>query len=68
VILMWLKSLADVMTAELALQQRIPEIELVESAVILSRAKRMGWMLNPDSTATGAVVVADTGVPPLALG
>lgn len=57
VILMWLKSLADVMTAELALQQRIPEIELVESAVILRRAKRMGWMLNPDSTATGAVVV-----------
>ncbi|MET4592182.1 DNA-binding Lrp family transcriptional regulator [Arthrobacter sp. 754] len=68
VILMWLKSLADVMTAELALQQRIPDIELVESAVILSRAKRMGWMLNPDSTATGAVVVADTGVPSLALG
>ena len=31
----------------------------MESAVILSRAKRMGWMLNPDSTATGAVVVVD---------
>ena len=66
VILMWLKSLADVMNAELALQQRIPEIELVESAVILSRAKRMGWMLNPDSTASGDVVVDDTGAPPLA--
>ncbi|MDP9998892.1 Lrp/AsnC family transcriptional regulator [Pseudarthrobacter sulfonivorans] len=67
VILMWLKSLADVMNAELALQQRIPEIELVESAVILSRAKRMGWMLNPDSTASGAVVVADAGVPAMGL-
>ena len=67
VILMWLKSLADVMNTELALQQRIPEIELVESAVILSRTKRMGWMLNPDSTASGRVVAAETGVPLLAL-
>ncbi|QDG68353.1 AsnC family transcriptional regulator [Pseudarthrobacter sp. NIBRBAC000502772] len=68
VILMWLNTLADVMNAELALQQRIPQIELVESVVILNTAKRMGWMLNPDSTASGAVVVADTGVPPLVLG
>ncbi len=67
VILMWLKSLSDVMTAELALQQRIPQIELVESAVILSRAKRMGWMLNPDSTASGAVVVSGTELPSLGL-
>ncbi|MET3921637.1 Lrp/AsnC family transcriptional regulator [Arthrobacter sp. UYEF20] len=67
VILMWLKSLADVMNAELALQQRIPEIELVESAVILSRAKRMGWMLNPDSTSIGSVVVAEARVPSIAL-
>jgi hypothetical protein len=54
VILMWLKSLADVMNAELASQQRIPEIELVESAVILSRAKRMGWMLNRIRQRAGA--------------
>lgn len=67
VILMWLKSLADVMNAELALQQRIPDIELVESAVILSRAKRMGWMLNPDSTASGTVVVAGSDLPPMGL-
>ncbi|HCB60099.1 MAG TPA: AsnC family transcriptional regulator [Arthrobacter bacterium] len=60
VILMWLHSLADVMNAELALQQRIPQIELVESVVILNTAKRVGWMLNPDSTASGAVVV--TGI------
>lgn len=56
VIVMWLHSLADVMNAELALQQRIPGIELAESVVVLSAAKRVGWMLNPDSTATGAVV------------
>ncbi|MBP1134449.1 DNA-binding Lrp family transcriptional regulator [Arthrobacter sp. PvP023] len=56
VIIMWLQSLAEVMNAELALQQKIPGIELAESVVVLSAAKRVGWMLNPDSTATGAVV------------
>jgi len=56
VIIMWLHSLAEVMNAELALQQRIPGMELAESVVVLSSAKRVGWMLNPDSTATGAVV------------
>lgn len=65
VILMWLNSLSDVMNAELALHQRIPDIELVESAVILSSAKRMGWMLNPDSTSSGTVVVAGTELPPV---
>ncbi|MDN4646527.1 Lrp/AsnC family transcriptional regulator [Arthrobacter sp. PsM3] len=57
VILMWLHSLADVMGAEQALQLRIPGIQLVESVVVLNTPKRVGWMLNPDSTATGAVVV-----------
>jgi hypothetical protein len=57
VIIMWLQSLADVMNAELALQQRIPGIELVESVVMLSTVKRVGWMLNQDSTATGRVIV-----------
>ena len=64
VILMWLHSLADVMNAELALQQRIPGIVLVESVVVLSAAKRVGWMLNPDTTASGAVVVPAAGSNP----
>ncbi|HSN35124.1 MAG TPA: Lrp/AsnC family transcriptional regulator, partial [Arthrobacter sp.] len=64
VILMWLHSLADVMNAEQALQLRIPGIELVESVVVLNTAKRVGWMLNPDSTATGAVVVPAAGPAP----
>ncbi|WP_427004209.1 Lrp/AsnC family transcriptional regulator [Pseudarthrobacter sp. H2] len=66
VILMWLHSLADVMNAELALQQRIPGIELVESVVVLSAAKRVGWMLNPDTTASGAVVVPAAELTPTA--
>lgn len=64
VIIMWLHSLADVMNAEQALQQRIPGIELVESVVVLNSAKRVGWMLNPDSTASGTVVVPAADLAP----
>jgi DNA-binding Lrp family transcriptional regulator len=62
VIIMWLQSLADVMNIELALQQKVPGIVLVESVVMLSTVKRVGWMLNPDSTASGAVVVDAGGL------
>jgi DNA-binding Lrp family transcriptional regulator len=62
VIIMWLQSLADVMTAEVALQQKVPGIELVESVVMLSTVKRVGWLLNKDSTASGAVVVDAGGL------
>ena len=62
VIIMWLQSLAEVMNAELALRQRVPGIELAESVVMLSPVKRVGWMLNPDSTATGTVVVPAHGL------
>ena len=56
VIIMWLQTLADVMSAELALQQKVPGIEIVESAVMLRTVKRVGWMLKEDTTASGAVV------------
>ncbi len=62
VIIMWLQSLADVMTAELALQEKVPGIELVESVVMLRTVKRVGWMLNEDSTSSGAVVVPAGGL------
>ena len=56
VIIMWLHTLADVMSAELALQQKVPGIDIVESAVMLRTVKRVGWMLKEDTTASGAVV------------
>lgn len=64
VIIMWLQSLADVMTVELALQQKVPGIELVESVVMLRTVKRVGWMLDADSRASGAVVVPAQGLAP----
>lgn len=62
VIIMWLQSLADIMNAELALQQKVPGIELVESVVMLTTVKRVGWMLNQDTTSSGAVVVTARGL------
>ena len=63
VIIMWLQSLADVMTAELALQQKVPGIHLVESVVMLRTVKRVGWMLNEDTTSSGTVVVQPAALP-----
>ena len=54
-VIMWLHSVADVMDVELTLQQNIPGIELMESVVMLACAKRVGWMLNPDTTAASVV-------------
>jgi hypothetical protein len=33
--------------------------------VMLRTVKRVGWMLNPDSTASGDVVAVTTGAPEL---
>lgn len=55
---MWLQSVSDVMEAELAIKERVPWIEFVESTLTLNYVKRVGWMLNRDGTATGDAVVA----------
>lgn len=54
---MWLKSVEDVMSVELAVTERIPAIHFVESTVALNYPKRVGWMLDADGRATGRVVV-----------
>lgn len=56
IIMMWLRTVADVLTAELTLQERLPEIELVQSTVMMRSAKRVGFMLGTDGAATGEVV------------
>ncbi|WP_138414481.1 Lrp/AsnC family transcriptional regulator [Sinomonas gamaensis] len=57
-IMMWLRTVADVMTAELTIQERIPGIELVQSTVMLRAVKRVGFMLRADGTTTGEVVAS----------
>lgn len=53
IIVMWLRSVAEAMDVELALTQRIPGIELLRSTIILRATKRVGWLLNPDTTGIG---------------
>lgn len=60
-IIMWLRSVADLMDTELTLEQNIPGIDLVESVIILQANKRVGWMLNPDTTAVGPAIADDGG-------
>lgn len=48
---------ADVMAAELAITERVPSIEVVERILTLNFVKRVGWLLNPDGTATGTAVL-----------
>lgn len=53
IITMWLRSVAEVMDVELSLARRIPGIELLRSTIILRATKRVGWLLNPDTTGRG---------------
>jgi DNA-binding Lrp family transcriptional regulator len=54
-VIMWLRSVADIMDVELTLQQDIPGIELQETVVMLACAKRVGRKLRLDGTALEAV-------------
>lgn len=63
IFVLWLRSVADVLTAEQTISERVPGIELVESAITLNHAKRVGWLLDPDGTATGDVVVPNVPTP-----
>ncbi|MDP5226318.1 MULTISPECIES: Lrp/AsnC family transcriptional regulator [Arthrobacter] len=58
IIMMWLRTVADVLTAELTLQERIPGIDLVRSTVMMRSVKRVGFVLDPDGTATGEMIAA----------
>lgn len=60
---MWLHTVAEVMNAELALQEKVPGIELLESIVILRMTKRMGVLIGPDSRAQGRVDLARGAMP-----
>ncbi|WP_077489096.1 Lrp/AsnC ligand binding domain-containing protein [Sinomonas mesophila] len=60
IVTMWLHSVAEVMGAELALQERVPGIEITESLVMLRVAKRMGILLGPDGRSLGTPAAGRT--------
>lgn len=61
-ITMWLASVNDILDAQRSIETAATGIELLESALLISPSKRMGWLLRPDSTTTGRQVA-----PPLPL-
>ncbi|URM89202.1 Lrp/AsnC family transcriptional regulator [Streptomyces sp. MRC013] len=60
--IVWTRSLADLLRLERLLGDRLPWLNLVDSAVSLRSAKRMGWLLDASGRSTGEVVVP--GAPP----
>lgn len=52
-IAMWLASVNDILEAEKMLQAAVPGIELSDSTLLLRSAKRLGWMVGPDSRTNG---------------
>lgn len=55
--MMWLRSAADIMNVERSVGERFPALEVVESVVVATVAKRVGWTLNRDGTAAGNLTV-----------
>jgi DNA-binding Lrp family transcriptional regulator len=54
--IMWLRSASNVTDIEAAFLAAVPGARIVESSLTVKFVKRVGWMLNPDTTATGEVV------------
>lgn len=53
---MWLRSVAEIMTVGLEVTEKVPDMHLVESSVALHYSKRVGWLLDENERATRPVV------------
>ncbi|WP_372698811.1 Lrp/AsnC family transcriptional regulator [Arthrobacter sp. JSM 101049] len=53
---LWLRTPADIVELEEHLQAAVPTVTIIQSSVCVRTHKRLGWLLNPDSTCTGEVV------------
>ena len=54
---LWLRSPAEIGELEAEFQAAIPDSTVNESSVTINYIKRVGWMLNPDGTSTGEVIL-----------
>lgn len=55
--IMWMRTAAEVLEIEDRFLAAVPRARIIESSLTVKFLKRVGWMLNPDTTATGEVVV-----------
>ncbi|MFL6052833.1 MAG: hypothetical protein ACJ72W_07955 [Actinoallomurus sp.] len=53
----WMASVGDLLHLEQRLGHHLPWLDIMDSAVVLRTAKRMGWLLDEHGAATGEVVV-----------
>ncbi|MGH3439459.1 MAG: Lrp/AsnC family transcriptional regulator [Sciscionella sp.] len=53
----WMRSVNDLLHLEQRLGKHLPWLDVVDSAVTMRTVKRMGWLLDEQGAATGAVVV-----------
>ncbi|MBA8826428.1 DNA-binding Lrp family transcriptional regulator [Saccharopolyspora lacisalsi] len=56
VFMVWAQSPGELMRLERRLNEKLPWLELTESALLLRVPKRMGWVLDADGRSTGDVV------------
>lgn len=56
----WVRSLADLLRLERHLGEKLPWLDVVDTAVTLRTAKRMGWLLDGEGRCTGEVVPSTT--------
>ncbi|MET4538407.1 DNA-binding Lrp family transcriptional regulator [Arthrobacter bambusae] len=56
---LWLRSAADVLDIEDQFLAAVPQARIIESSLTVKFLKRVGVMLNPDTTATGEVIVPE---------
>jgi DNA-binding Lrp family transcriptional regulator len=63
IVTMWLRSVADVVSAELAMAEKVPGIEFMESIIVLRVTKRMGVLIGPDGRAQGRVALPREAMP-----
>jgi DNA-binding Lrp family transcriptional regulator len=54
---LWLRSPAEIGEVEAEFLAAIPDATVHESSVTINYVKRVGWMLNPDGTGTGEVIL-----------
>ncbi|MCB1274230.1 MAG: Lrp/AsnC family transcriptional regulator [Leucobacter sp.] len=53
---LWLRSTSEILPQEVRITDLVPGIQLAERSVVMSTAKRLGWLLNPDGTSKGVLV------------
>lgn len=56
VVTVWIESISEILSFQEWLEGHMPSGEILDTSIVLQATKRMGWILEPDGRASGAVV------------